>query len=96
MTGVCLPERTERRMKTANDFSFQNTDIRDIDRSQLADRRDVVIDRKLPQRERLAEFYRQTKGHPDCMIIDGVVVLCRFADTDATIEDRLSAAIRNA
>lgn len=80
----------------ASDFSFQNTHIRDIDRSELADMKDIVIDRKLPQKERLREFYRQTNRHPDCVIIDGVVVLSRFADTDVTIEDRLSAAIRNA
>ena len=83
-------------MMTANDFSFQKADIRKLDRRQLADRKNIVIDRKLPQSQRLAEFFRQTNQHPDCMIIDGVVVLSRFADTDVTIEDRLSAAIRNA
>lgn len=77
-------------------FSFQGTDIRKIDRSQLVDRRDIVIDRKLPQKKRLQEYCRQTRFHPDCVIIDGVVVLSRFPDTDATIEDRISAAVRNA
>lgn len=77
-------------------FSFQGTDIRRIDRSQLADRCDIVIDRRLPQKKRLQEYCRQTHNHPDCIIIDGVVVLSRFPDTDATIEDRISAAIRNA
>lgn len=80
----------------AINFSFQNTDIRDIDRAQLVDRRNIHIDRTLPREERVREFIRQTNGHPDCMIIDGVVVLCRFAKTDRTIEDCLAAAIRNA
>ena len=81
---------------TQNSFSFQGCDVRTIDRTQLADRRDIVIDRKLSRKNRVKEFIRQTNGHPDCMIIDGVVVLSRFADTDTTIEDRISAAIRNA
>ena len=81
---------------TKDSFSFQDADVRMIDRTQLADRRDIVIDRHLSRKNRVKEFVRQTNGHPDCMIIDGVVVLSRFADTDTTIEDRISAAIRNA
>ncbi|CAK7087434.1 MAG: hypothetical protein ENTB_04221 [Enterocloster aldenensis] len=77
-------------------FSFQRTDVRDIDRAQLVDRRNIHIDRKLPREQRILEFCRQTNRHPDCVIIDGVVVLSRFMDTDVTIEDRLSAAVRNA
>ena len=80
----------------AANFSFQNTDIRDIDPSVLADRKDIHIDRSLPREERIREFCRQTKGHPDCVIIDGVIVLSRFKDTTETIEDRLREAIRNA
>jgi hypothetical protein len=79
-----------------NTFSFQNTDIRDIDRSELVDRRTIHVDRSLPQSQRVREFCRQTNQHPDCVIIDGVVVLSRFMDTEVTIEDRLCAAIRNA
>lgn len=79
-----------------NAFSFQNMDVRDIDRSLLADRRDIHIDRNLPREQRIREFCRQTNHHPDCVIIDGVVVLSRFMDTEATIEDRISAAVRNA
>lgn len=81
---------------TKKSFSFQGADVRTIDRTQLADRRDIVIDRNLSRKNRVKEFIRQTNGHPDCMIIDGVVVLSRFAENDTTIEDRISAAIRNA
>ncbi len=80
----------------ASIFSFQGTDIRDIDRSVLVDQKDIHIDRSLPREERIREFCRQTNYHPDCMIIEGVVVLSRFMDTTETIEDRLCAAIRNA
>ena len=80
----------------ASTFSFQGTDIRDIDRSVLVDRKDVHVDRSLPREERIREFCRQTNNHPDCMFIEGVMVLCRFMDTTETIEDRLCAAIRNA
>lgn len=79
-----------------NAFSFQNTDIRKIDRSVLVDRQNIHVDRSLPRRERIREFCRQSNNHPDCVIIDGVVVLSRFSDTSETIEDRISAAVRNA
>ncbi len=77
-------------------FSFQDTDIRSIDRSLLADRSQIHIDRGMKREERLHEFCRQTNYHPDCMVIDGVVVLSRFAKTDVTIEDCICAAVRNA
>ena len=80
----------------ATAFSFQDTVIRDIDRSVLADRSSIHIDRSLPRKERIREFCRQSNRHPDCVIIDGVVVLSRFMNTSETIEDRISAAIRNA
>lgn len=77
-------------------FSFQDTDIRKIDRSVLADRQNIHIDRSLSRKERIREFCRQSNNHPDCVIIDGVVVLSRFMNTSETIEDRISAAVRNA
>ena len=46
--------------------------------------------------ERIREFCRQTNYHPDCMVIDGVVVLSRFSRSDVTIEDCICAAVRNA
>lgn len=77
-------------------YSFQGADIRDIDRSVLADRDSIHIDGGLPRQERIREFCRQSNGHPDCLVIDGVVVLSRFMETGETIEDRLCAAVRNA
>lgn len=83
-------------MVRRNEFSFQHTDIREIDPAELVDRKDIHINKKLPRDKRMADFMRQTRNHPDCIIIDGVIVLSRFADTETTIEDRISAAIRNA
>ena len=77
-------------------FSFQETDIRDIDPSELVDLKDIHIDPNLPQEERAREFYRQSNGHPDCFIIDGVIVLCRFKKNGPSLEDCLEAAFRNA
>ena len=76
-------------------MDFQRMDIRDIDPDLLVERSRLVIDRKLPQKERLAQYCKQTNNHPDCLLVDGVVVLSRFADTDTTIEDRLCAVVRN-
>lgn len=77
-------------------FSFQDADIRSIDRSQLADRSQICIDKDMGREERIREFCRQTNYHPDCMVIDGVVVLSRFSRSDVTIEDCICAAVRNA
>lgn len=77
-------------------FSFQNADISRIDRAELVDRSEIHIDKSLPREERLKEYCRQANGHPDCVIIDGVMVLSRFPKTDMTIEDCICAAIRNA
>ena len=77
-------------------FSFQDTDIYDIDPSVLVDRKDIHIDPSLPREERALEFIRQSNGHPDCLIFEGVVVLYRFKENGPTIEDCLEAVIRNA
>ena len=77
-------------------FSFKDVDIRSIDCSQLADRSQVHIDKGMEREERIREFCRQTNYHPDCMVIDGVVVLSRFSWSDVTSEDCICAAVRNA
>lgn len=52
-------------------FSFQDVDIRSIDRSQLADRSQIHIDKSMERDERIREFCRQTNYHPDCMAPTG-------------------------
>ena len=67
---------------------MKNVDIQTIDRDSLVDINDVRIDRRLPREQRLAEFIRQIKN-PYCYRCGKVVVKVSFADTEATLEDRL-------
>lgn len=67
---------------------MRNVDIRKVDRDTLADITEVHIDGKLPRKERLADFIRQIRN-PYCYRCGKVVVKVSFADTDATLEDRL-------
>lgn len=67
---------------------MKNVDIQSVDRESLADINEVRIDGKLPREQRLAEFIRQI-GNPYCYRCGKVVVKVSFADTDATLEDRL-------
>ncbi len=73
---------------------MRNIDVRTVRADQLTDRRDIVIDQKLPQRERLQQYIRQVKN-PYCYMDGGVVVKVSFANTKETIEDRLEAYIRS-
>ena len=73
---------------------MRNIDVRTVRADQLTDRRDIVIDQKLPQRERLQQYIRQVKK-PYCYMDGGVVVKVSFANTKETIEDRLEAYIRS-
>lgn len=67
---------------------MKNVDIQSIERESLVDINEVRIDGKLPREQRLAEFIRQI-GNPYCYRCGKVVVKVSFADTDATLEDRL-------
>ncbi len=73
---------------------MRNIDVRTVRADQLTDRRDIVNDQKLPQRERLQQYIRQVKN-PYCYMDGGVVVKVSFANTKETIEDRLEAYIRS-
>lgn len=67
---------------------MRNVDIRTVDRDTLADITEVHIDGKLPRKERFADFIRQIRN-PYCYRCGKAVVKVSFADTDATLEDRL-------
>lgn len=73
----------------AIDFEqMRNVDVQTVDRDSLVDINEVQIDGKLPREQRLAEFIRQI-GNPYCYRCGKVVVKVSFANTDATLEDRL-------
>lgn len=59
-----------------------------VDRSELKDIHDVVIDTKKPCRERIKDFISQM-GSPYCYLDDGVVVEIGYANTQVSLQDRL-------
>lgn len=73
---------------------MKSVDIRTVRTEQLTDRRSIVIDQKLPRKERLQQYICQV-GNPYCYLDDGVIVKVSFSNTKETIEDRLEAYIRS-
>lgn len=67
---------------------MKKTDICMVDRDSLVDITDIHIDGKLPRAQRFSEFMRRV-GNPYCFRCGKVVVKMAFADTEATLEDRL-------
>ena len=70
--------------------AMKDTDIRTVDPSTLVDINDVTIDTTLTKAERLREFVRQIKN-PYCYKCGKMVVKVEFAETDATLTDRLES-----
>ena len=67
---------------------MSNVDVRTVERESLADISKIHIDTRMPREQRLADFVRQI-GNPYCYRCGKVVVKVSFAETDATLEDRL-------
>ena len=67
---------------------LRNTDVRTVDPGTLVDIRDVSVNTALPKEERLLDYLEQIKN-PYCFKHGKTVVKVGFADTDATLEDRL-------
>ena len=59
-----------------------------IERDDLVDISTVKIDQSLSRDERIADYIRQVKN-PYCYRSGDIVVQISFAQTDATLEDRL-------
>lgn len=70
--------------------SDSSIDVRTVDRSQLKDISEVVIDPKLSKEERIKSYVEQI-GNPYCYLDGDTVVGISYADTDVTLEDRLKA-----
>ena len=62
--------------------------IQTVDRDTLVDIKAVKIDPTLPHDQRIADYIRQVKN-PYCYLDDGIIVKISFAETSATLEDRL-------
>ena len=67
---------------------MKNTDVRSVDPAMLVDIRDVSVNTDLPKEERMLDYLGQIKN-PYCFKCGKIVVKVSFADTQATIEDRL-------
>lgn len=68
------------------DKSLYETSSVNLD--ELADIRDVKIDTSLPREERIKQYLSQIKN-PYCYRCGDIIVRVSFADTGATLEDRL-------
>ena len=67
---------------------LRETDVRTVDPGTLVDIRDVTVNTSLPKDERLLDYLEQIKN-PYCFKCGKTVVKVSFADTEATLEDRL-------
>ncbi|MDE7187636.1 MAG: hypothetical protein K2O13_09040 [Lachnospiraceae bacterium] len=71
---------------------MKNMDIREADAEELADILEIEIDKDLSDTEKRREFIRQI-GNPYLYRQGEYVVKLSFADTDATLTDRLKEYI---
>ena len=67
---------------------MKHTDVRSVDPAMLVDIRDVTVNTSLPKDERILDYLSQIKN-PYCFKCGKTVVKVSFADTNATLEDRL-------
>jgi len=70
--------------------AMREVDIRTVDPDTLVDIRDVKVNAALPKRERIFDFIRQVKN-PYCYKCGKMVVKVSFAETEATLEDKLES-----
>lgn len=73
---------------------MRDMDIREADRETLADILEIEIDRGLSEADRKREFLRQMKN-PYLYKQGEYIVKLSFADTDATLTDRLKEYIEH-
>lgn len=72
---------------------MKNMNPETVDRSTLVDIATVEVDSTLSKTEWLKEYLQQIKN-PYIFLCNGVVVKIAFADSNATIEDKLEQYIR--
>jgi hypothetical protein len=72
---------------------MKNVDIRTVNPDTLVDMSEYKIDLDLPKNERMREFARKA-GNPYCFKSRNIVVKVGYADTTATIDDRMESYLR--
>lgn len=65
-----------------------------VNRSNLKDIKDVVIDTAQPCEDRVRKYVEQI-GNPYCYLDNGVVVEIGYADTGVSLHDRLLSYVSN-
>ena len=68
--------------------AMRNADIRAADPAALVDIREVKVNTTLSQRERIFDFINQVKN-PYLYKCGKMIVKVSFAETEATLEDKL-------
>lgn len=69
-------------------------DVRTVEAESLIDAANIKIDMDLPKLERMKESARQL-GNPYCFKCGKVIVKLGYADTTATIDDRMEGFMRS-
>ncbi len=74
--------------------TLKSVDVKTVDPNTLVDINDVHINKSLPQSERILDYIRQIKN-PYCYRCGKTIVKISFAETSATLEDRLEHYIKS-
>lgn len=74
--------------------ALKNTDIRTVDKSELADIENIKINPNDSPEQKMKAYVKQIKN-PYCFLCGGYAVKLEFADTGKTIEDCFSGYIEN-
>lgn len=83
------------RTPTRNEIeTMREVDIRAVDPDSLQDIREVTVNTELSKQDRMLDFFRQI-GNPYCYRHGKYVVKVSFADTGATLEDRMLSYLRS-
>ena len=70
-------------------------DPNEVNRSDLVDIQDIVVESRLPKEERIADFIQKVKNPYLCKCGD-MVVQSVFEETDITLTERLTQYFRMA
>ncbi len=75
------------------DFNYmKNIEIDDVDIENLADIKDVSVDKNLPKDKRIAEYIRQIKN-PYCYRCGKFIIKAKFSDNGISMEDCLRSIL---
>ena len=68
-------------------------DPKKVDKANLVDIQDIIVDKNLPKEERIADFIRQVRNPYLCKC-GNMVVQSVFADTDVSLTERLAQFLK--